>query len=99
MVEPNRLWFPNLILAGDLAVAIGMIFGFLTPIALLVAIFLNLNYIALAGVKPKDKSVNPCYQCERGQNYNMILAEVVLFFTAAGCTWSIDNMLGIFCGV
>jgi thiosulfate dehydrogenase [quinone] large subunit len=99
MVEPNRFWFPYLILAGELAVAIGLIFGLLTPVALLVAIFLNLNYIALAGVKPKDKSVNPCYQCEQGQNYNMILAEVVLFFTAAGCTWSIDNVLGIFCGV
>ena len=99
MVEPNRSWFAYLVLAGELAVAIGMIFGFLTPITLLVAIFLNLNYIALAGVKPKDKSVNPCYQCEQGQNYNMIIAEVVLFFTAAGCTWSIDHLLGIFCGV
>lgn len=54
---------------------------------------------ALAEVKPKEKSVNPCYQCEQDQNYNMIIAEVVLFFTAAGCTWSIDHLLGIFCGV
>ena len=60
MVEPNRAWFPYLILTGELAVSIGMIFGFLTPISLLVAIFLNLIYIALAGIKPKDKSVNPC---------------------------------------
>lgn len=65
MVEPNRLWFPYLILAGELAVVICLICGFLMPIALLVAIFLNLNYIALAGVKSKDKSVNPCYQCEQ----------------------------------
>jgi len=48
-----------------LRIGIGLIFGFLMPIALLVAIFLNLNYIALAGVKSKDKSVNPCYQCEQ----------------------------------
>lgn len=99
LVWPNRSWFPYLVLAGELAVAIGLIFGFLTPIALLVAVFLNLNYIALAGVRPKEKSVNPCYQCEQGQNYTMIIAEVVLFFTAAGCTWSIDHLVGIFCGV
>ncbi len=71
MVEPNHAWFPYLVLVGELAVASGLVSGFLTPIALLVAIFLDLNYIALAGVKPNDKSVNPCYQCEQGQNYNM----------------------------
>jgi hypothetical protein len=38
--------------AEELSVSIGLIPGFLTPIALLVAIFLNLDYIALAGVKP-----------------------------------------------
>ena len=98
MVEPNRTWFPYLILLGELAVAISMILGFLTPLALIVAVFLNLNYISLAGVRPKDISVNPAYQCEQGQNYNMLVAEVVLFFTAAGCTWSLDSLLGIFCG-
>jgi|GEM_PF-347057 len=98
MIEPNRTWFPYLILLGELAVAIGMILGFLTPLALIVAVFLNLNYISLAGVRPKDISVNPAYQCEQGQNYNMLVAEVVLFFTAAGCTWSLDSLLGIFCG-
>jgi hypothetical protein len=77
-----------------------MIFGFLTPISLLVAIFLNLNYIALAGVKPKDRSVNAAYQCEQGQNWNMLVSEVVLLFmvTSAGCTWSVDGLLGLFCG-
>jgi hypothetical protein len=52
----------------------------------------------LAGVKPKDIKVNPCYQCEQGQNWNMLVAEVVLLFTAAGCTWSLDSLLGILCG-
>ena len=98
MVEPNRSWFPYLILLGELSVAIGMTLGLLTPLALIVAIFLNLNYISLAGVRPKDISVNPAYQCEQGQNWNMLVAEVVLFFTAAGCTWSLDSLLGIFCG-
>jgi thiosulfate dehydrogenase [quinone] large subunit len=100
-VAPNAAWFPYLVLAGELAVGIGLIFGFLTPVSLLVAIFLNLNYIALAGVKPKDLSVNAAYQCEQGQNWSMLVAEIVLFFmvTASGCTWSIDRALGLFCGV
>jgi thiosulfate dehydrogenase [quinone] large subunit len=98
MVEPNRSWFPYLILLGELSVGIGMILGLLSPIAILVGIFLNLNYISLAGVRPKDITVNPSYQCEQGQNWNMLVAEIVLFATAAGCTWSLDNLLGIFCG-
>jgi uncharacterized membrane protein YphA (DoxX/SURF4 family) len=98
IVEPNRSWFPNLILLGEISVAIGLILGLFTPLALIVAIFLNLNYISLAGVKPKDISVNRCYQCEQGQNWNMLIAEVVLLATAAGCTWSLDALLGIFCG-
>lgn len=100
LVAPNQSWFPYLILAGELAVAVGMIFGFLTPISLLVAIFLNLNYISLAGVRPKDITVNKAYQCEQGQNWNMIVAQAVLFVlaSASACTWSVDAALGIFCG-
>jgi thiosulfate dehydrogenase [quinone] large subunit len=101
LVGPNASWFPYLVLLGELAVGIGMTFGLLTPISILVAIFLNLNYILLAGVRPKDISVNKAYQCEQGQNWNMIVAEVVLFFMAAavGCTWSVDGALGFLCGV
>jgi thiosulfate dehydrogenase [quinone] large subunit len=60
LVEPNASWFPYLVLLGELAVAVGMILGFLTPISLLVAVFLNLNYLALAGVRPRDITVNSC---------------------------------------
>lgn len=60
-VETNRSWFPYLAIAGESAVVIGLILGFLTPISLLVAPFLNLNYISLAGVRPKDISVNKAY--------------------------------------
>ena len=91
-VEPNASWFPYLVLLGELAVAI----GFLTPVSLLVAIFLNLNYIALAGVKPKDINVNRCYQCEQGQNYNMIIGELVALFTLSWSVWSLDSVLGLF---
>ena len=95
-VEPNRSWFPYLVLIGESAVAIGLIFGFLTPISLLVAIFLNLNYLALAGVKPKDISVNKAYQCEQGQNYNLIIAELVLLATLSWSVWSLDSILNLF---
>lgn len=100
VVEPNAAWFPYLILLGEFSVGIGMIFGFLTPIAVVVALFLNLNYILLAGVKPKDISVNKAYQCEQGQNWTMIVGQVVLLamISVAGCTWSVDHALGLFCG-
>jgi thiosulfate dehydrogenase [quinone] large subunit len=96
MVEPNRSWFPYLILLGEISVAIGLILGLLTPLALIVAIFLNLNYISLAGVRPKDISVNRCYQCEQGQNWNMIVPQLVLLLTGAWATWSVDAALGLF---
>lgn len=95
-VEPNASWFPYLILAGEAAVAIGLIFGFLTPLALIVAIFLNLNYLALAGVRPRDINVNKAYQCEQGQNYTMIISEIVLLATLSWSVLSIDSLLGIF---
>jgi len=95
-VVPNASWFPYLVLAGESAIAIGLIFGFLTPISLLVAIFLNLNYILLAGVKPKDISVNAAYQCEQGQNWTMLITELVLFVLAAGSVWSLDSAFSIF---
>lgn len=99
LVGSNASWFPYLILVGELAVGIGMTLGILTPLSILVAIFLNLNYLSLAGVRLKDVSVNKSYQCEQGQNWNMIVAEAVLFFmvAAAGCTWSVDGVLGLWC--
>jgi thiosulfate dehydrogenase [quinone] large subunit len=96
IVEPNATWFPYLLLAGELAVAVGLILGFLTPISLLVALLLNLNYISLAGVRPKDISVNRAYQCEQGQNWNMIVAEVALLATISWSVWSLDSLLGLF---
>jgi thiosulfate dehydrogenase [quinone] large subunit len=96
MVGSNATWFPYLVVAGEAAAGIGLTLGLLTPVSALVAIFLNLNYLALAGVEPKDRSVNPAYQCEQGQNLVMIAAEVLLFVMAAGSTWSIDSLMGIF---
>ena len=96
LVEPNASWFPYLILVAELAVAIGLILGFLTPISLLVALLLNLNYISLAGVKPKDISVNAAWQCEQGQNWTMIISQVTLLATISWSVWSLDSQLGLF---
>ncbi|UCC54670.1 MAG: DoxX family membrane protein [Anaerolineaceae bacterium] len=96
LVGSSPTLFPYLILAGELAVGIGLVFGFLTPISLLVAIFLNLNYISLAGFKPKDISVNAAYQCEQGQNYTMIVSEITLLATISWAVWSVDSLLGWF---
>lgn len=96
LVGPNASWFPYLILAAELAVAVGMILGFLTPISLIVALLLNLNYIALAGVKPKDISVNAAWQCEQGQNWTMIISQVTLLATISWSVWSLDSLLGLF---
>jgi thiosulfate dehydrogenase [quinone] large subunit len=96
MVVANRAWFPYLVLLGEAAVGIGLTFGFLTPVSALVGIFLNINYILLAGVKLKDPSVNPCFRVEQGQNWNMLVAELVIFATGAGAVWSMDSVLGLF---
>jgi thiosulfate dehydrogenase [quinone] large subunit len=95
-VEPNASWFPYLVLAGESAVAIGLILGLLTPISLLVAIFLNLNYLLLAGARPRDITINAAYQCEQGQNWNMIITEILLLVLGAGSMWSLDSVLGLF---
>jgi thiosulfate dehydrogenase [quinone] large subunit len=92
----TKTWFPYFQLAGEFAVGAGLIFGLLTPVSALAAIFMNLNFIALAGVKPRDSAVNPCFRVEQGQNWNMILGEAVILMAGAWNTWSLDGMLGLF---
>lgn len=88
--------FPYLIVLGELAVGIGLTLGFLTPISVLVALLLNFNYITVSGVKPNDMAVNECFRVDQGQNFVMILAEIVIFFTGAWSVWSLDSVLGLF---
>jgi thiosulfate dehydrogenase [quinone] large subunit len=99
MLLANKTWFPYLIVVGEFAVGIGLTFGLLTPISALVSIFMNANYLALAGVRPKDVSINPTYEVEQGQNLMMLAIGIVVFVMGAGCTWSLDAMLGLFCGI
>jgi thiosulfate dehydrogenase [quinone] large subunit len=73
-----------LVVLGEFSVGVSVTLGFLTPVGLIVGLFLNLNYLLLAGLKD---------QGEQGQNLMMILIEVVCFATAAGTTWGIDGKL------
>lgn len=70
-----------LVVLGEFSVGVSLTLGLLTYAGLVVGLFLNLNYLLLAGLRD---------QGEQGQNLVMILAEVVLFATAAGMTWGID---------
>jgi thiosulfate dehydrogenase [quinone] large subunit len=96
IVAPNRSWFPYFSLVGEAAVGIGLTLGFLTPISALVGLLLNFNYLALAGARPRDLTVNRCYQSEQGQNLMMIASTVVILATGAWSTWSLDRLLGLF---
>ena len=96
VVTSSAAWFPYLIVLGEFAVGVGLILGFLTPISALVGIFLNINYLLLAGVKLKDPSLNPCFRVEQGQNWTMIVAQLIIFATGAGAVWSLDSILGLF---
>lgn len=98
LVIPNAAWFPYLILLGETSVGIGLTLGLLTPVAAIVGLFLNLNYLSLAGVRPADPSVNACFQCEQGQNLMMIASQALIFMMAAGCAWGVDGALGLLCG-
>jgi thiosulfate dehydrogenase (quinone) large subunit len=70
-----------LVVLGEFAVGASLVLGFLTPAGLLVAMFLNTNYLLLAGLKD---------QGEQGQNLMMLLAEAVLFATGSWRVWALD---------
>jgi thiosulfate dehydrogenase [quinone] large subunit len=73
-----------LVVLGEFSVGVSLALGFLTPAGAIVGLFLNTNYLLLAGLTD---------QGEQGQNLMMILSEVVILFTAAGTTWGIDGRL------
>jgi thiosulfate dehydrogenase [quinone] large subunit len=73
-----------LVVLGETTAGLSLALGFLTPAGAVLGLFLNANYLLLAG--PKD-------QGEQGQNLMMILSEVVILATAAGMTWGLDAAL------
>jgi thiosulfate dehydrogenase [quinone] large subunit len=86
VVAPRPKAMAYLVVFGELAIGLGLIFGFLTPIAAGAGILLNLVYFVLM---IHDWA-------EQGQNFMMMLAQVVIIGTHAWQYWSIDDLLNLF---
>ena len=82
-LRSERTWGVTswLVVLGELAAGLSLTLGLLTFAGLILAAFLNLNYLLLAGLRD---------QGEQGQNLMMILIAVVLFATGAADVWSVD---------
>ncbi len=86
VVKPHPKTMTWVVLASELALGIGLVAGFLTPVACVAGILLNLLYFLLM---IHDWA-------EQGQNLMMILAAVVVLGAHGGQVWSVDHLLGIF---
>ena len=86
IVAPRPKQMAYLVVFGELAIGLGLVFGFLTPIAAVAGMLLNLTYFVLM--------INDW--AEQGQNSMMFLIELVVIGTQAWSTWSIDHALGWF---
>ncbi len=86
VVVPRPKVMAYVVVLGELAIGLGLILGFLTPIAALAGILLNLMYLILM---ISDWA-------EQGQNYMMILASVVVLGGHGWNVWSIDHLLHLF---
>lgn len=84
-VVPHPILMSYVVVFAELAIGVGLGFGFLTPIAAAGGLALNLNYFVLM---IHDWA-------EQGQNLMMALASVVVIFAQANQTWSIDHVLHI----
>jgi thiosulfate dehydrogenase (quinone) large subunit len=80
----SRLITSWLVLFGELSVGVSLSLGLLLPVGAVVGMFLNLNYLMLAGLRD---------QGEQGQNLMMLLSEVVILATLGGRTWALDGLL------
>ena len=86
VVKPHPVPMAYIVVFSELALGLGLALGFLTPIAAIAAIVLNLLYFILM---ISDWA-------EQGQNLMMILAEGVILGTHGWNVWSIDHLLHIF---
>jgi len=86
VVAPRPKQMAYLVVSGELAIGLGLVFGFLTPIAAFAALLLNTMYFVLM--------INDW--AEQGQNLMMMLIEVVVLGTHAWQHWSLDNAIGLF---
>ncbi len=85
VVTPRPKLMAYVVVYSELAIGLGVTFGFLTPIALAGGLVLNSLYFVLM---IKDWA-------EQGQNLMMALISVVCIFAQADQVWSIDHLLHI----
>jgi thiosulfate dehydrogenase [quinone] large subunit len=88
VVAPRPKQMSYLVVFGEGAIGLGLVLGFLTPIALVASLLLNILYFVLM---IHDWA-------EQGQNLMMLLIAVIIVFMQANQAWSIDSWFGILGG-
>ncbi|MEU0369812.1 DoxX family protein [Streptomyces sp. NPDC006283] len=86
VVAPRPKVMAYIVVHAELALGLGLITGFLTPVALVGGLLLNLLYLILM---IHDWA-------EQGQNAMMALISLVALFAMSWQTWSLDRMTGLF---
>ena len=86
VVKPRPRTMAYVVAYAELALGLGLIVGFLTPIALVCGLALNLIYLVLM---IHDWG-------EQGQNSMMALISVVALFGMSWQVWSLDHVFGLF---
>jgi thiosulfate dehydrogenase [quinone] large subunit len=86
VVAPRQKQMAYVVVYGELAIGLGLVFGFLTPVAAVAGMLLNVMYFVLM---IHDWA-------EQGQNSMMFLAQLVVLGTQAWEVWSIDHAIGWF---
>ncbi|WP_340378093.1 DoxX family membrane protein [Streptomyces sp. SS7] len=86
VVKPRPRLMAYVVVYAELALGLGLVTGFLTPVALAASLLLNLIYLVLM---IHDWA-------EQGQNGMMALISVVALGGMAWQTWSVDDALGLF---
>ncbi|MEV6313693.1 DoxX family membrane protein [Streptomyces sp. NPDC051776] len=86
VVAPRAKLMAYIVAYAELGLGLGLILGFLTPVALVGGLVLNLLYFVLM---IHDWA-------EQGQNSMMALISLVALFAMAWQTWSLDAALGLF---
>jgi thiosulfate dehydrogenase [quinone] large subunit len=86
VVAPRPRIMAYVVAYAELALGLGLIAGFLTPVALVAGLLLNVVYFTLM---IHDWA-------EQGQNAMMALISLVALFGMSWQTWSLDSALGLF---
>ncbi|WP_329411088.1 DoxX family protein [Streptomyces sp. NBC_00704] len=86
VVRPRPRVMSYVVVYAELALGLGLVAGFLTPVALVCGLLLNLLYLVLM---IHDWA-------EQGQNSMMALISAVALGAMAWQTWSVDDALGWF---